>query len=34
MDMTILLLAAVGTTLPLIVLWIADQRDRRRSRAG
>ena len=26
MDMTILIAAAVGTTLPCIALWVADQR--------
>jgi hypothetical protein len=31
MNMTILVLAAVGTTIPCIVLWVADQRDRFRS---
>jgi hypothetical protein len=30
MDMTILLAAAVGTTLPCVLLWVADQRDSRR----
>jgi hypothetical protein len=29
MDMTILIAAAVGTTLPCILLWFADQRPRR-----
>jgi hypothetical protein len=29
MDMTILIAAAVGTTLPCILLWAADQRARR-----
>jgi hypothetical protein len=28
MDMTILIAAAAGTTLPCILLWVADQRDR------
>jgi hypothetical protein len=31
MSMTILIAAAVATTIPCIALWIADQRDRLRS---
>jgi len=30
MDMTILIAAAAGTTLPCVLLWLADQRDRLR----
>jgi hypothetical protein len=33
MDMTILIAAAAGSTLPCIVLWLADQRKRIRDRA-
>jgi hypothetical protein len=29
----ILIAAAVGTTVPCVLLWIADQRDRMRGRA-
>jgi hypothetical protein len=32
MDMTILIAAAVATTLPCVVLWAVDQRDRLRGR--
>jgi hypothetical protein len=32
MDMTILIAAAIGTTLPCLLLWAMDQRDRLRSR--
>jgi hypothetical protein len=31
MYMAILIAAAVATTIPCIVLWLADQRDRLRS---
>jgi len=34
MDMTILIASAIGTTLPCIALWVADQRDRLRERTG
>jgi hypothetical protein len=34
MDMTILTAFAVGTTLPCILLWVADQRDRLRGRTA
>jgi hypothetical protein len=33
MTMTILILAAVGTTVPCVVLWVADQRKRLRDQA-
>jgi hypothetical protein len=32
MDMTILITAAAGTTLPCVLLWAAEQRERLRSR--
>ena len=32
MDMTILIAAAIGTTVPCVALWVADQRYRLRSR--
>jgi hypothetical protein len=32
MDMTILIACAIGTTLPCVLLWVADQRDRMRGR--
>jgi hypothetical protein len=28
MDMTILIASAIGTTLPCVVLWLSDQRNR------
>lgn len=31
--MTILIFAAVGTTVPCVLLWVADQRKRVRDRA-
>jgi hypothetical protein len=34
MDMTILIAAAIATTLPCVALWLADQRDRMRGRAA
>jgi hypothetical protein len=33
MTMTILILAAVGTTVPCVVLWVADQHKRLRDQA-
>jgi hypothetical protein len=32
MDLTILIAAALGTTLPCVLLWVADARDRLRER--
>jgi hypothetical protein len=32
MDITILATAAIASTLPLILLWVADERDRMRGR--
>ena len=32
MNLTILILTAAGTTLPCILLWALDQRDRLRDR--
>jgi hypothetical protein len=32
MNMTILIASAVGTTVPCVLLWAADQRDRLRDR--
>jgi hypothetical protein len=32
MNLAILIACAVGTTLPCVLLWFADERDRLRSR--
>jgi hypothetical protein len=33
MNMTILIVSAVGMTVPCVLLWVADQRKRVRDRA-